>query len=299
MLNGTSLVALKGDVPADDEEKTLPSTAARARTPKQAGARRPEQEKRIHMHKIIQARRLSAALAVTAVAASGFAASPAMAKADSNKTLTRDVTKIDKTIAAAGVTLTKSAKNLQAQINALSTGLGTTNANLSTTQAALTSLQGTVSSLSSAFASASTTVTSALNQINTALTSINSALTNTTNGLEISRPRFVALSVVSNAFVIPANSSTTENTISIVSQNSNAVILNFGEDVSQRVFLVNGIAGANGIGQAIDCATAAAAGSPCFGTDSSKNHVLVTTEDALTTGTVAVPVPVTVVALAG
>ncbi len=255
------------------------------------------------MHNIIQARRLSAALAVTAVAASGFAASPAMAaKTLSNKALTRDVTKIDKTIAAAGVTLTKSAKNLQAQINTLTTGLGSTNANLSTTQAALTSLQGTVNSLSSAFASGSATVTAALKTINTTLTDPNTGLV----GLNTARPRFVALTIPTSGpnagqFTIAANSSTPEHAVSIVSQSTNNVILDFGEDVSQRVFLVNGIAGANGIGQAVDCAVAAAAtpSSPCFGTDSNPNHVLVTTEDALTTGTLAVAVPVTVVALSG
>ena len=265
------------------------------------------------MQKTTQARRLAAAaVAVSAIASFGVVATPALAasKVSSNKALTREVTKINKTLAAAAVTLSKSAKNLQAQINTLTTGLGTTNTNLTATNAKVASLTTTVTSLSSAFASASTTVTSALTQLQTGLTSIQTALNDTKTGLvglNNARPRFVALTVPTSGptagqFVIQPMSSTPEQTISIVSQVGNAVIVDFGEDVSQRVFLVNGIAGANGVGQAVDCGAAAAAGAPCFGTDSNTHHVLVTTEDVLPNssgGTAQTPVPVTVVALAG
>ncbi len=90
--------------------------------------------------------------------------------------------------------------------------------------------------------------------------------------------------------------------MSIVGQTPNpggSVVLDFGEDVSARALVVTaaptGSLANTPFAQAIDCANVPGGG--CNGTDTSPNHVLVTTE--ILAGPTAAAVPVTVVALAG
>jgi uncharacterized protein YoxC len=232
------------------------------------------------MQKIISARRLSAAVAVAAFAASGIAASPAMAKTTkplSNKALTRQVTLIKTQLASAAKVLKTDAAGLQASINTLTTGLATTNGKLTALTTTVANLSSTVSGLSSALASGGTTVTNALTAINTALNDSSTGLV----GLNTARPRFAVVAGAAGGFAIVGN--TPEHTPTIAYQTTGQAVINFGEDVSSRALVVTTAPDATApFAQAVDCKNAAAAGSPCpatSGTDSSASDVLVTVEN--------------------
>jgi len=258
------------------------------------------------MQKMIHARRLTAVLSVAAVAALGITTTPALAaKPPSNKALNRDVIKVDKALKTAITTIGKTTKSLQSNVNTLNQEAATvvpeiaaTNTTLSATNASLTALTAKVTSLSSAFASGSTTVTAGLQALQTAIQDPNTGLV----GLNTARPRFVSLTSAGagQPFTVVAGSSTPEANVSIISgsQTTNgSVLLDFGEDVHQRALVVTPVAGTGtfAVGQAVDCGNAPG----ICGTDTSNNHVLVTTEALTAGGPVEAAVPVTVIALAG
>src|SRR5271163_4071659 len=231
------------------------------------------------MRKIIQAGRRGTVLSLVTAVAVGGAASPALAfKSSSNKSLLGDVNTISAALNLAIKSIDKTTNGLTASIKTLTTGLAatnaalaTTNTNLAATTAAQSTTAGQVTGLTAAFASGSTAVNTALGEVNTALSDPNTGLA----ALNVARPRFAVLDVVSNAFSVVG--STPEHAVTIYFQAANEAILDFGEDVSERALVTTTAPGAASIAQAVDCANVPGGG--CGGTDANADHVLVTTED--------------------
>lgn len=279
------------------------------------------------MQKMIHARRLTAVLSVAGVAALGISASPALAKkpakpvtkptpaaAPTNKALALDVKKLNKELKAAVATIGKTTTKLQANVNTLNqgaanltpqvaaanTGLAATNTTLTATNASLASTKATVTALSAALTAAGTQITTSLTQLGAGLTALQTAIQDPNTGLvglNAARPRFVALTVTGGAFVTVPGGQTPEEAITVTNVSAGVVVVHFGEDVSERAFVVTPDPGVAAIGQAADCANLPS--NSCSVGAGSADDVLLTTQVVGGAGPVPTSVPVTVAALAG
>lgn len=133
-------------------------------------------------------------------------------------------------------------------------------------------------------------ITAALTALKDGLTAINAALQNTTTGLvglNLARPQF---GIYSSAGTFLGGTGTVGSgpKANVLGTAGNAYVVDFGNDVSKRVYSVNVFAGVSVTNTATNC-SAPGVGSTCgalqgAGSDASPNHVLVTFSGAPSNG---------------
>lgn len=239
--------------------------------------------------------RLLAACGVALAATLATIAAPASAaRPPSNTQLQHDISSVDTSLKSAVKSIDKTTSGLTTSVKTLTSGLAAANAGLA-------SLTGQVASLTAQVAALNTA--QAADAVSNAAVGVLSTEVNDPNlgvlAIDAARPRYAAVLAASGQFTKVAASSL-EHSVSIVTQSGGGIVLDFGEDVSNRALMVSMAPNLTGVlggqasvpaGQAIDCGVVTGG---CFG-DTNPDHVLVTTE----VGSTVTAAPFTVVALSG
>jgi hypothetical protein len=237
------------------------------------------------MHTSIAAtRRLQTLAAVTALALGAAAAPAAAATKPSNDILLKQLKKVDAELQSAVKSVNRTASGLSANLKTLAGGVAQAKSAAAAAQAGLAQTDATL---------AQTNV--GLGVTNVTVAALSSTVTAASAAIAAASPRFAEVGVAGNQFAVSTTTSAA-HPVSIVSQTSGAVILDFGEDVSHRALEVTPVAvGAASLGQAASCARVPVS---CLG-DTNPDHVIVTTEVVGGGGPTAADEPFDVVALAG